>query len=192
MPIIVILLIAALVATFGFWGALKGILGAIGVIVLLCLLAVLTVSFLAAWLLKRSPERDPSAFVLGSADGEVGLLKLVFLDHARRVGKGAHASLVCFGPFIVGKRFARHSPLGRDQADIGVLGGSRRGKTRQAQAEHGSQGQLWGKHAGNPRVSMSSLSSVTQDRGDCAGMLPRASRANPSLTTMCGARSRPA
>src|SRR5680860_98264 len=53
MPIIVILLIAALVATFGFWGALKGILGAIGVIVLLCLLAVLTVSFLAAWLLKR-------------------------------------------------------------------------------------------------------------------------------------------
>ncbi len=47
------LLLAALVATFGFWGALKGILGAIGVIVLLCFLAVLTVSFLAAWLLRR-------------------------------------------------------------------------------------------------------------------------------------------
>jgi Na+/H+-dicarboxylate symporter len=53
MPIIIILLLAAMVATFGFWATLKGILGAIGVIVLLCLLVVLTVSFLAAWLLKR-------------------------------------------------------------------------------------------------------------------------------------------
>ena len=53
MPIIILLLLAAMVATFGFWATLKGILGAIGVIVLLCLLVVLTVSFLAAWLLKR-------------------------------------------------------------------------------------------------------------------------------------------
>jgi len=53
MPIIVLLLIAALVATFGFWSTLKAIIGAIGVIVLLCLLVVLTVSFLAAWLLRR-------------------------------------------------------------------------------------------------------------------------------------------
>ena len=38
MPIIVLLLLVALVATFGFWGTLKAILGAIGVIILLCLL----------------------------------------------------------------------------------------------------------------------------------------------------------
>ena len=53
MPIIVILLIAALVATFGFWSTLKAILGAIGVIVLLCLLIFLTVGFLATWVLRR-------------------------------------------------------------------------------------------------------------------------------------------
>lgn len=53
MPIIVFLLLAAMVATFGFWGTLKGLLGAIGVIILLCLLGVLAMSFLAAWLLKR-------------------------------------------------------------------------------------------------------------------------------------------
>lgn len=53
MPIIVILLLAAMVATFGFWGTLKGILGAIGVIILLCLLGVFTLAFLAAWILKR-------------------------------------------------------------------------------------------------------------------------------------------
>jgi len=34
MPIIVLLLLAAMVATFGFWGTLKGILGAIGSAVL--------------------------------------------------------------------------------------------------------------------------------------------------------------
>lgn len=53
MPIIIILLLAAMVATFGFWATLKGILGAIGVIILLCLLGVLTLSFLAAWLMKK-------------------------------------------------------------------------------------------------------------------------------------------
>jgi hypothetical protein len=45
----VILLIAALVATFGFWSTLKAILGAIGVIVLVCLLVFFTVAFLATW-----------------------------------------------------------------------------------------------------------------------------------------------
>lgn len=53
MPIVIILLIAALVATFGFWSTLQAILGAIGVIVLLCLLLFFTVAFLAAWLMKR-------------------------------------------------------------------------------------------------------------------------------------------
>ena len=33
MPIVILLLLAALVATFGFWSTLKAILGAIGVIV---------------------------------------------------------------------------------------------------------------------------------------------------------------
>ncbi len=49
----IILLIAALVATFGFWSTLKAILGAIGVIVLVCLLVFFTVAFLAAWLMRR-------------------------------------------------------------------------------------------------------------------------------------------
>ena len=53
LPIIILLLLAAMVATFGFWATLKGILGAIGVIILLCLLGVLFLSFLAAWILKR-------------------------------------------------------------------------------------------------------------------------------------------
>jgi len=51
--IIILLLLAAMVATFGFWATLKGILGAIGVIILLCLLGVLFLSFLAAWILRR-------------------------------------------------------------------------------------------------------------------------------------------
>lgn len=53
MPIIILLLLAALVATFGFWTTLKAILGAIGVIVLLCLLVAATSAFAVAWLLKR-------------------------------------------------------------------------------------------------------------------------------------------
>lgn len=53
MPIIIILLLAALVATFGFWNTLQAILGAIGVIILLCLLATALVVGLVAWLLKR-------------------------------------------------------------------------------------------------------------------------------------------
>jgi Na+/H+-dicarboxylate symporter len=53
MPIIVLLLLAALVATFGFWSTLKAILGAIGVVILLCLLFVALVAGLLAWLMKR-------------------------------------------------------------------------------------------------------------------------------------------
>jgi hypothetical protein len=53
MPIIVLLLLAALVATFGFWSTLKAILGAIGVIVLLGLLAAAFVVGLVMWLIKR-------------------------------------------------------------------------------------------------------------------------------------------
>ena len=53
MPIIIILLLAAMVATFGFWGTLEGILGAIGVMILLCLLGVLTLAFVMALLVRK-------------------------------------------------------------------------------------------------------------------------------------------
>ena len=53
MPILIILLLAAMVATFGFWGTLEGIHGAIGVIILLCLNGVLTLAFLTAWIVRK-------------------------------------------------------------------------------------------------------------------------------------------
>jgi Na+/H+-dicarboxylate symporter len=53
MPIIVLLLLAALVATYGFWDTLQALLGAIGVIVVLCLLFAGLVAGVVAWLLKR-------------------------------------------------------------------------------------------------------------------------------------------
>ena len=53
MPIIIILLLAALVATFGFWNTLQAILGAIGVFILLIVLAVAAFGLLIRWLMKR-------------------------------------------------------------------------------------------------------------------------------------------
>jgi uncharacterized membrane protein len=53
MPIIILLLLAALVATFGFWSTLQAILGAIGVIVVLCLLVAALSGLAVAWLMKR-------------------------------------------------------------------------------------------------------------------------------------------
>ncbi len=53
MPIVTILLLAALVATFGFWGTLKGIIGAIGVVILLWTLVILAASCLIAWVWGR-------------------------------------------------------------------------------------------------------------------------------------------
>ena len=53
MPIIVILLLAALVATYGFWDTFQGVLGAIGVIILLCLLAAAVIAGTIVWLIKR-------------------------------------------------------------------------------------------------------------------------------------------
>ncbi|HEU4476845.1 MAG TPA: hypothetical protein VFR71_09165 [Methyloceanibacter sp.] len=53
MPIIILLLIAALVATYGFWDALQAILGAIGVIIVLFLLFAALIAGTVAWLLKR-------------------------------------------------------------------------------------------------------------------------------------------
>ncbi len=53
MPIIILLLLAAMVATFGFWDTFQGILGAIGVIILLCFLGVLALAVFAAMLFRR-------------------------------------------------------------------------------------------------------------------------------------------
>ena len=79
MPIVIILLLAALVAAFGFWGALKGILGAIGLIVLLCLLGVLTLSFLAAWLVNDDLIRRFAASVANISEGVSPRKQLEFL-----------------------------------------------------------------------------------------------------------------
>lgn len=53
MPIIILLLLAALVATFGFWDTLQAVLGAIGVFIVLCLLGAGLVVGVVTWLLKR-------------------------------------------------------------------------------------------------------------------------------------------
>ena len=53
MPIIIFLILAALVASFGFWDTLQAILGAIGVIVVLVLLFALFLVATATWLLRR-------------------------------------------------------------------------------------------------------------------------------------------
>jgi uncharacterized membrane protein len=53
MPIIIFLLIAALVATYGFWDTLQAILGAIGVVIVLFLLFAALIAGTVAWLLKR-------------------------------------------------------------------------------------------------------------------------------------------
>jgi uncharacterized membrane protein len=53
MPLIIFLLLAALVATFGFWDTLQAILGAIGVVIVLCLLGAGLVAGVVTWLLKR-------------------------------------------------------------------------------------------------------------------------------------------
>ncbi|MGH6865585.1 MAG: hypothetical protein ACREDO_05315 [Methyloceanibacter sp.] len=53
MPIIIVLLLAVMVATYGFWDTFQAVLGAIGVIVLLCLLGALTIAALAAMFLRR-------------------------------------------------------------------------------------------------------------------------------------------
>jgi uncharacterized membrane protein len=52
MPIIILLLLAALVATFGFWATLKAIIGAVGVIILLFVLGILLITLLISWLMR--------------------------------------------------------------------------------------------------------------------------------------------
>lgn len=57
MPIIVLLILAALVATFGFWDTVQGILGAIGVVILLVALLAALVAALGAMLWRRGKRR---------------------------------------------------------------------------------------------------------------------------------------
>src|SRR5690606_33952885 len=53
MPIIILLLLAVLVATFGFWDTVQGILGAIGVVILVALLIAGVLAALGAMWWRR-------------------------------------------------------------------------------------------------------------------------------------------
>lgn len=57
MPIILLLILAALVATFGFWDTLQGILGAIGIVILLILLIAALVAAAGTLLWRRGKRR---------------------------------------------------------------------------------------------------------------------------------------
>ena len=53
MPILIILLIAILVAQFGFWNTFASVLGAIGVLVLLWVTAIALFALVVAYVLRR-------------------------------------------------------------------------------------------------------------------------------------------
>lgn len=53
MPIILIILLAILVGTVGFWDALGAILGAVALLVLFWILVAVTVLIAAIWLLRK-------------------------------------------------------------------------------------------------------------------------------------------
>jgi hypothetical protein len=57
MPIIVLLILAALIATFGFWDTFQGILGAIGVLILVGLLIAGLIAASVAMLWRRGKRR---------------------------------------------------------------------------------------------------------------------------------------
>jgi len=52
-PILIILLIAILVAQFGFWNTFASILGAVGVLVLLWVTGIALFALLVAYVLRR-------------------------------------------------------------------------------------------------------------------------------------------
>lgn len=54
MPIIILLLLAVLVATFGFWDTVQGILGAIGVVILVILLIAGLLAAVGALMWRRA------------------------------------------------------------------------------------------------------------------------------------------
>lgn len=57
MPIIIVLILAALVATFGFWDTVQGILGAIGVVILVVILIGALIAVFAMMLWRRGKRR---------------------------------------------------------------------------------------------------------------------------------------
>lgn len=59
MPILAILLLAILVASFGFWDTLAAILGATGVLILMVLLAAGALAAGAVGLYRRTKRRLP-------------------------------------------------------------------------------------------------------------------------------------
>lgn len=53
MPVLAIILLAILIASFGFWDTLQALLGAVGVFVLIAILAVAAVAAGASALLRK-------------------------------------------------------------------------------------------------------------------------------------------
>lgn len=56
MPIMILLILAALVATFGFWDTVQGILGAIGILIFVVVLIAVLIAALG-WMLWRRGKR---------------------------------------------------------------------------------------------------------------------------------------
>lgn len=57
MPILLILLLAFLVAQFGFWDTLAGILGGIGILILMMLTGAAVLAVMAVLALRRMGRR---------------------------------------------------------------------------------------------------------------------------------------
>lgn len=53
MPILIILVIAILVAQFGFWDAFAAVLGAVGVVILLIVLSAVLMALVIAYAMRR-------------------------------------------------------------------------------------------------------------------------------------------
>lgn len=59
MPVIIFLLLAVLIAQFGFWDTLQGVLGAAAMLVLFVLLLLATVALIGWYALHRLRRRVP-------------------------------------------------------------------------------------------------------------------------------------
>jgi hypothetical protein len=53
MPILLIVLLAILIGTVGFWDALGALLGAVALLVLFWILVVVTVLIAAVWIMRK-------------------------------------------------------------------------------------------------------------------------------------------
>lgn len=59
MPLILILLLAVLIASFGFWDTLAAVLGGIGIILLVTFVLLLLIAATVAWIIRRNRRRLP-------------------------------------------------------------------------------------------------------------------------------------